>query len=171
MELKRLAAVDGLTQIANRRSFDQLLRQEWKRMYREKQPLSLILSDIDHFKSFNDTYGHLMGDDCLRTVAQTIESCLRRPGDSVARYGGEEFAVILPNTDLDGAAYIANTIRDTVGRLMIPHASSNTADHVTISLGVAAAIPSTSLDADAFIGKADTALYAAKEQGRNRVIV
>lgn len=171
LELKRIAAVDGLTQIANRRSFDQLLRQEWKRMFREKQPLGLILSDIDYFKDFNDTYGHLMGDDCLRTVAQTIENCLRRPGDRVARYGGEEFAVILPNTDREGAEYIANTIRDTVGRLMIPHASSAVAEHVTISLGVAAAVPSTAMDVDAFIKKADAALYSAKEKGRNQVIV
>jgi len=163
MELKRLAAVDGLTQIANRRSFDQLLRQEWKRMFREKQPLSLILSDIDYFKAFNDTYGHLMGDDCLRTVAQTIEHCLRRPGDRVARYGGEEFAVILPNTDLDGAGYIANAIRESVEQLMIPHASSASTEHVTISLGVAAAIPSAAMDVDAFIKKADAALYTAKE--------
>ena len=171
LELKRLAAVDGLTQIANRRSFDQLLRQEWKRMFREKQPLGLILSDIDYFKAFNDTYGHLMGDDCLRRVAQTIEHCLRRPGDSVARYGGEEFAVILPNTDLDGAGYIANAIRESVARLRIPHASSAAAEHVTISLGVTAAVPSAALDVEGFIRKADAALYTAKEQGRNQIVI
>jgi diguanylate cyclase (GGDEF)-like protein/PAS domain S-box-containing protein len=171
MELQRLAAVDGLTQIANRRSFDQLLRQEWKRMFREKQPLAIILGDIDYFKYYNDTYGHLMGDDCLRTVAQAIEDCLRRPGDLVARYGGEEFAVILPNTDLEGAGHIAQTIRDAVSRLAIPHADSAAADHVTISLGVSAALPAAERDADTFLKTADTALYDAKKQGRNRVVV
>lgn len=170
VELQRLAAVDGLTQIANRRSFDQLLLQEWKRMFRENLPLALILGDIDYFKAYNDTYGHLMGDDCLRTVAQTIDSCLRRPGDTVARYGGEEFAVILPNTNINGAGHMAQSIRDAISRRRIPHAESTAAEHVTISLGAVAACPSSDFDVAAFIEKADTALYAAKKQGRNQVV-
>ena len=111
-----------------------------------------------------------MGDDCLRKVAQAIAGCLRRPGDTVARYGGEEFAVILPNTDLAGAGHMARSIGDTVSQLMIPHAESDAAGHVTISLGVAALFPSTGYHIDRFIKKADTALYKAKKQGRNRVV-
>lgn len=170
-ELKRLATIDGLTQIANRRHFDNSLELEWRRMIREQNTISLILSDIDFFKLYNDNYGHQEGDKCLQRVAAEINSTLKRPADMAARYGGEEFVVILPNTDSEGAAFIAEKIREEVIQLKIPHANSKVDQYVTLSLGVSTAAPNQGLSVETLIKNADKALYEAKEQGRNRVVV
>ena len=169
-ELERLATLDGLTQLANRRLFDEYLEREWNRQRRDRQPLALILGDVDHFKQFNDTYGHQAGDDCLRAVARAMREQAHRPADLTARYGGEEFAVILPNTDTAGALHVANTIRQAVADLLIPHAHSSAADHVTLSLGVACLIPRDDSSPKQLIDAADNALYRAKSAGRNRCI-
>ncbi len=170
-ELQRLAVTDGLTQLANRRRFDEYLIHEWLRMMREKQFLSLILCDVDFFKNYNDKYGHPAGDDCLRNVAQAIRHQAKRPGDLVARYGGEEFVVILPNTNYEGAMQVAQDIRQGVDTLNLPHALSTVSNHVTLSLGVASIIPNPSYSPTDLINSADQALYSAKKQGRNRVIL
>ncbi len=167
-ELQRLASVDGLTQLANRRRFDEYLQQEWQRMLREQIPLSLILCDIDCFKLFNDTYGHQAGDDCLRQVANIIQQAARRAIDLPARYGGEEFAVVLPNTEQEGAILVAQEIQLGVKRLAIAHASSKVTPVVTVSLGVASTIPSTITSPELLITAADKALYQAKAEGRDR---
>ncbi|NTW06129.1 MAG: diguanylate cyclase, partial [Peptococcaceae bacterium] len=143
--------------------------QEWKRAVREQSSISIIMCDIDHFKIYNDTYGHIEGDECLRKVAATLSKTLRRPADMVARYGGEEFVVILPNTDLNGAMSIAETLRSEIEAENIDHINSKVSNKVTISLGVASVIPVESLDAKALLDCADQALYKAKESGRNRV--
>lgn len=168
-ELQRLAALDGLTQIANRRSFDDYLHYQWKVLAREGAPLSLILGDVDFFKRYNDTYGHQGGDDCLRQVAKTICEAVKRPSDLVARYGGEEFAVILPNTEAEGAVTVAQEIRAGLKALGLVHASSQVSKIVTLSLGVASVIPSQEYLGDRLIAEADEALYAAKKQGRDRI--
>ena len=168
LELQRQASLDGLTQLANRRRFDEYLHTEWLRHKREQQPLSLILFDADYFKLYNDTYGHLAGDDCLRQMAVAIAAVARRPADLVARYGGEEFAVVLPNTDAKGAMYIASTIRQAVWQLAIPHSKSSTSDRVTVSLGVATVVPSKTLSPQDLLNAADRALYTAKQLGRDR---
>ncbi|WP_347278208.1 diguanylate cyclase [Leptolyngbya sp. FACHB-541] len=168
LELKRLVNSDGLTQIANRRCFDQVLQQEWQRLRREQLPLSLILCDVDFFKRYNDHYGHLNGDDCLKRVAQAIGQSIKRPADLAARYGGEEFAVILPNTDSKGAIYVAQCIQNAMADLQIPHKSSQVSEFVTVSIGIASAIPHSHHDGlESLITTADKALYAAKEKGRN----
>lgn len=167
-ELERLSSQDGLTGIANRRIFDEFSGKEWGRAARDHTPLSLILIDIDHFKTYNDNYGHQGGDDCLRQVAQKLASTVRRPSDLVARYGGEEFAVVMPGTDLEGAKRIADALCDGVASMNLPHAHSSTADHVTISLGVASAMPTTEGGPEQLIEKADEALYQAKKSGRNQ---
>ncbi|MBE9227231.1 PAS domain S-box protein [Phormidium sp. LEGE 05292] len=169
-ELKRLATIDGLTQIANRRRFDEYLNLEWLRLRREKAPLCLILFDIDYFKLYNDTYGHLAGDDCLRQVAIAISEIFRRPGDLFCRYGGEEFAVVLPYTHLSGATYLAELIRQAIHNLQIPHSQSLVSNHLTISLGVACIIPNAQFSPQNLINVADQALYTAKQQGRDRVV-
>jgi diguanylate cyclase (GGDEF)-like protein len=170
-ELHYLATTDTLTGIANRRSFDSNLEQEWKRMIRSQVPLSLIMCDIDFFKSFNDQYGHQAGDACLMAVAQAIRSRTVRPGDFVARYGGEEFVIILPGTPAEGALHIAEQIRMAVRKLTISHAGSEVDPFVTVSLGVAQGVPSPETNAEALLQAADMALYQAKQQGRNRVVV
>ncbi|MEB3279907.1 MAG: diguanylate cyclase [Lyngbya sp.] len=166
-ELERLAARDGLTQIANRHCFDRVLEKEWQRLMRSQDQLSLILCDIDSFKLYNDTYGHQAGDHCLRQVAQAIQAGVKRPADLVARYGGEEFAVILPNTSLQGALRVAEEIRVRVRALGISH-SQSVHQCVTLSLGVASLIPKPSLSISTLIGAADEALYRAKATGRDR---
>jgi diguanylate cyclase (GGDEF)-like protein len=166
--LTQLATLDGLTGIPNRRSFDAALRREWARMARAGQPLSVILLDVDHFKQFNDTYGHSDGDDCLKRVANALHACIKRPSDLAARYGGEEFVVLLPETDLDGAMIKAEALRAAVAALRIPHKNSSAADHVTVSLGVAHAAPSDGGDQQMLVEAADKQLYAAKKEGRNR---
>lgn len=167
LELQRLATLDGLTQIANRRCFDDYLHQEWKRLRREQAPLSLILCDIDDFKPYNDYYGHQAGDSCLHQVAQVIKRTVHRPADLVARYGGEEFAVILPNTDLDGATHIAKHIQRAIAALHLPHSRSRTHPFLTLSLGIASMIVTQHADINCLITEADRALYRAKAKGRN----
>ncbi|WP_016950382.1 diguanylate cyclase domain-containing protein [Anabaena sp. PCC 7108] len=169
-ELLRLANLDGLTQIANRRCFDQSLAQEWQRLKREKAPLSLLLGDIDYFKSYNDYYGHLAGDECLRQVAEAISKTCERPADLVARYGGEEFVILLPNTDLDGAIYVSKKIQENIDKLAIPHQFSST-HQVTLSIGIASIIPQGQTPPKELIAAADEALYQAKAQGRNTYCV
>ncbi|MGF1568196.1 MAG: diguanylate cyclase domain-containing protein [Nodosilinea sp.] len=168
-QLKRLAYLDGLTQVANRRRFEQHLDSEWRRMAREKSPLSLVLGDIDYFKQFNDRYGHQAGDNCLRLVARTLSRTAKRPGDLVARYGGEEFVIILPNTDLVGAETVAEDMRGSVRRRRIPHEGSSVDAIVTMSLGVASCTPSPALTPALLLKWADEALYAAKKGGRDQV--
>jgi diguanylate cyclase (GGDEF)-like protein len=167
-ELQRLASMDGLTKLANRRRFDEYLQQEWQRMQREQLPLSLILCDIDYFKPYNDTYGHQAGDRCLQQVAQTLQKTVRRPADLIARYGGEELAIILPNTQPSGAAHIAQTVCTAIKNLAIPHASSTVHSCITISAGAAGIIPPFDLSVEDLIAAADRALYQAKAAGRDR---
>ena len=169
-KLYKLATLDGLTQIANRRYFNEYLEQEWLRMAREKKPLSLIMCDIDFFKKYNDTYGHQKGDECLQRVAKAISELVKRPADLVARYGGEEFAVILPNTHLEGAIYIAKIIRQEVYNLQIIHQEAPIYKQVTMSLGVSTIIPFPEATYKSLIAGADRALYQAKEKGINQVI-
>jgi diguanylate cyclase (GGDEF)-like protein/PAS domain S-box-containing protein len=168
-KLARMATVDGLTQIANRRRFDEGLQTEWPRLVRERKPLALIMCDIDFFKNYNDYFGHQMGDDCLWSVAQAIAEAVRRPADIAARYGGEEFAVILPDTPLKGALHVAEAIRCAVTALQIHHPRSTAAAHVTLSLGVAATVPDRNGSIEMLLQAADSALYQAKSEGRNRV--
>ena len=170
-KLKRFAYLDGLTQVANRRRFEQFLNQEWRRMMRENAPLAVIMVDIDKFKVYNDLYGHQAGDECLRRVAGALSSAVQRPADMVARYGGEEFVVILPKTDLEGAATVAERIRTLVRRQKIPHHGSTVDKIITLSLGVAALHPHPLRSPDELIETADNALYRAKEEGRDRVVV
>ena len=140
-ELQQLTMLDGLTKVANRRRFDNYLAQEWQRLTQEGYPLSLILCDVDYFKSYNDTYGHQAGDDCLQQIAQAIKNAVNRPEDLVARYGGEEFAVILPNTKAEGALHIAETIRLKIQSLQLIHIKSPINKYITLSLGVFSTIP------------------------------
>jgi diguanylate cyclase (GGDEF)-like protein/PAS domain S-box-containing protein len=169
-ELQRQVSLDGLTQIANRRRFDEHLEYEWRRLSREQAPLALILCDIDYFKLYNDTYGHLVGDRCLQEVAQAINSAVKRPADLVARYGGEEFAVILPHTKAHGAIFVAEKIRTLVRRLHIAHAHSP-AKEITLSLGITVTVPSPKSSLEQLITTSDQALYEAKAQGRDRLLL
>jgi diguanylate cyclase (GGDEF)-like protein len=170
-ELYRLATTDALTGIPNRRSFDEYLAREWRRMVREKAPLSLIMCDIDLFKNYNDLYGHQEGDACLQAVARSIQGGAVRPGDFVARYGGEEFVVVMPSTPAKGALHIAEAIRKAVHRLGLPHGSSEIDEVVTLSLGVSSTFPSLEKRPEDLLQAADAALYDAKHQGRNRAIL
>lgn len=168
-QLKRLSSLDGLTGISNRRSFDERLAEEWGRARRSVSPLSLIMLDIDFFKPYNDSYGHIGGDECLVNVANILKKTLHRPADFLARYGGEEFIVVLPETDAEGANKIAEDLRSAVESMGVPHKASSVAGHVTISLGTATMTPAEGTEPSALIEVADNALYAAKEGGRNRV--
>lgn len=170
LSLAHEVKIDGLTQIANRRAFDERIAQEWLRLAREQLPISLLLCDIDFFKRYNDRYGHPAGDECLRAVAKSIESCICRPADLVARYGGEEFAVILPNTLTQGAIFIANKICQTVYDLGIVHESSFVSDRISMSIGISTFLPAESVDTKVLLEAADRGLYLAKNQGRNRAI-
>ena len=167
--LHRFSYIDGLTGIPNRRHFDEYLEREWQRAARENEPLSLIMLDVDHFKLYNDNYGHEAGDRVLVSVAEALQSALHRPVDLIARYGGEEFAAVLPSTPADGAVPIAERLRQTVAELAIPHGHHPDAVHLTISLGVAGLAPTPSLTPEHLIISADKALYQAKHEGRNRV--
>ncbi|MBD2463774.1 diguanylate cyclase [Oscillatoria sp. FACHB-1407] len=169
-ELHRLAQVDGLTQIANRRQFDVYLDKEWQRSIREQQPLTLILCDVDYFKRYNDTYGHQAGDRCLQKIAHMLTQTVKRPADLVARYGGEEFAIILPNTDENGAIYVAHKIQMALQALQIPHQSSEKG-YITISMGMATMTPITGEIYQSLILSADRALYLAKAEGRDQFCI
>jgi diguanylate cyclase (GGDEF)-like protein len=173
-KLQELVHVDGLTGVANRRAFDARLTEEWRRCQRLRAPLTILLIDVDHFKKFNDSRGHLAGDDVLKRAALALAGALHRPGDLVARYGGEEFAVILPESDVEGAIAVAERMRQAVAGLKIPHPASTTAPHLTISVGGATATPGLTRcvsDATQLVDLADRALYRAKLGGRNQVWV
>ncbi|MFO7942597.1 MAG: diguanylate cyclase [Bacillota bacterium] len=167
--LMDLANTDGLTRIPNRRRFDEYLHRTWLRASVAEEPIALLMADIDYFKPYNDRYGHGRGDDCLKRVARAIARECIRPTDMVARYGGEEFVVVLPNADLEAACKVAERIQRSIEDLHIPHETSEVADHLTISIGVAHARPKEEFHGDALLKRSDEALYRAKEAGRNRV--
>lgn len=168
--LEEMSHIDGLTHIANRRNFDQVMEKEARKIARDPQPISLIMIDIDFFKLFNDNYGHGLGDECLVQVAKVMGEVINRPDDLLARYGGEEFAVILPGTPLEGALKVAEDLRQAVETLAFPHAFSSVADHVTISLGVASSDGTQKdLSVEELLKQSDKALYKAKNAGRNQV--
>jgi two-component system chemotaxis family response regulator WspR len=172
-ELERLSNLDGLTGLSNRRHTNEFLGSEWRRAIRERTSLSLLMIDVDEFKRYNDAYGHLAGDEVLRTVARALQAALNRAADFAGRFGGEEFVVVLPATLLDGAHVIAEKIRSGVEQLDLPHRAATVHKRVTISVGVACAAPQRG-DSDCFnvlIDAADTALYDAKHGGRNCVMV
>jgi diguanylate cyclase (GGDEF)-like protein len=169
-ELQRLAASDGLTQVANRRCFDDTFNAQWRLSLQEQASLSLILCDVDYFKVYNDTLGHLAGDDALRQIAKAISEAVQHPGSLVARYGGEEFAVILPNTDLEVAIAIAQDIQCYVNALKLPHPNSQSGEFITLSLGLASITPDHQLPHNTLIAAADKGLYQAKAQGRNCLV-
>ncbi|NHZ37368.1 diguanylate cyclase [Massilia rubra] len=170
IELQKLAALDGLTGIANRRRFDDVITLEWQRGQREQKPLSLLMCDIDCFKAYNDTFGHLAGDLCLKKAAAVLTENLKRPADLAARYGGEEFAIILPETSLAGAQVVADAVRSHLERLAMEHPQA-AGGIVTMSIGVASVVPSRGDSPANLTARADKALYAAKTGGRNRVCV
>jgi diguanylate cyclase (GGDEF)-like protein len=162
------SVTDPLTGLANRRRIDQALQLEWMRAARSQSALSLLMVDIDHFKRYNDHYGHLAGDDCLCQVSAAISQCVNRAGELVARYGGEEFLILLPGSDLVQAADTAQRCLERLQRDQLAHAASPTAPHVTLSIGAACLQPDASLDASVIVRAADAALYRAKAGGRNR---
>jgi diguanylate cyclase (GGDEF)-like protein len=168
-KLQHQANTDPLTGLANRRHFNKLLAHEYKRCIRGKQPLSVLMSDLDNFKAFNDHYGHLEGDDCLKAIADVFKQVFGRSTDVVSRYGGEEIVVVLPDTDQDEALRLAETLRKSVEALQLPHAGNSQYEIVTISVGCVSLIPNVTESVDSITQKADKALYQAKEQGRNRV--
>jgi len=167
-QLALQSATDGLTGVANRRRFDEILSTEWARAARKGNSLSLLMFDIDHFKLFNDHYGHLAGDECLRLVSQVLTTCVRRAGEILARYGGEEFVMLMPGADLTQATEMARRCLSRIGHQAIPHGSSLTAPQVTFSIGVACVLPSGSREAETLVNAADTAMYRAKMAGRGR---
>lgn len=169
--LQNLAYIDALTQIPNRRQFDERLFQEWQRLKREQLPLSLILCDVDYFKQYNDAYGHQAGDDCLRNIAQAIANTARRPSDLAARYGGEEFVILLPNTSPEGARDVAQQIQIYLQSLQLPHQGSKVSQYVTASFGVTSMIPTESATPEQLLLTVDHALYQAKAEGRDRIVV
>jgi diguanylate cyclase (GGDEF)-like protein len=170
-QLRELALIDSLTQVPNRRYFDDYLHQEWRRTLRESTSLSLILCDVDFFKPYNDTYGHQKGDETLRAIAKALKNTVQRPGDVVARYGGEEFGIILPATTSIGAARISEEIQRSVSYLAIPHEPSEVSQYVTLSLGIASIQPQQPLSPEQIVEHADRALYQAKRQGRNQFCI
>lgn len=170
-QLQILSSLDGLTGISNRRHFERLLTQEWRRNLRDRTPISIALMDIDFFKKYNDTYGHQAGDECLRQVASAIATIPNRPGDFTARYGGEEFVVLLTNTQLKGALKIGENIRSVIESLKIPHSTSDVCPYVTVSIGIVSVTPFELDNPYDFVNKADIALYGAKRNGRNKVQV
>ena len=166
--LRQMVFLDGLTGVANRRCFDERLDVEWRRAARNASPLALLMLDVDHFKRFNDCYGHQTGDECLRQVAAAIKGSLVRPGDVVARYGGEEFACVLPATDFEGALAVGAGIERAVRGLQIPHAQSDVSDVLTLSIGVSMGLPERDGDPARLLALADAQLYRAKHSGRAR---
>lgn len=169
-KLKLLSTTDGLTGIANRRRFDDQLYIEWGRALREREPISFIFLDIDNFKKYNDYFGHIQGDECLRTIAQTIQQIHKRDTDIVARYGGEEFAVVLPNTDLIGAEACARRLAKRVEALALPHPNNGDYAVITVSMGISSVIPRADVTPEQVLYFVDGCMYEAKETGRNRYI-
>jgi len=169
--LREMVARDGLTGIQNRRMFDQHIRRVWQQAVREKKRVAVLLADIDCFKDYNDRYGHQAGDECLRAVAVSLSQCARRPLDFVARYGGEEFAVILYEASREYVAEVLTRIQRSIAELNIPHEASRVASRLTVSIGAAFILPGSNRTHEGLIQLADEALYSAKEQGRNRVVV
>lgn len=170
-QLEVLSVTDALTRLANRRRFDAVWLDEWQRALRQATPLAVIMLDVDHFKAYNDHYGHQQGDECLRRVGEVLLTTVRRAGELVARYGGEEFVVVLPGTSVIHAMAVAESIRANIQAAGIAHAHSGVAAVVTVSLGVAVGIPTQGDVRDALVHAADAALYRAKDQGRNRVVL
>ncbi len=170
LELKRISRLDGLTKIANRRHFDEQLQFEWRRLTRSRKPLSLVLCDVDYFKRYNDTYGHQMGDFCLKQVAQALRKSKRRSEDFVARYGGEEFVFLLPNTDEAAAIEFAQTVKAAIEKMQLPHRDSAVSAMVTLSMGICTVVPNKATSPDTLFMAADKALYEAKNTGRDRIV-
>ncbi|MBI4383920.1 MAG: diguanylate cyclase [Nitrospinae bacterium] len=168
--LQELSIRDGLTGVFNRRHFDKVIDAEWKRAMRRGTPVSLIMLDIDSFKIYNDTHGHQAGDDCLKKVAGAVAGTLKRPADIVARYGGEEFAVVLSDTDKEGAFKLAEVVRADIESLKIEHRRSKVSPYITASMGVSSDIPLPGSSCESLIANADKALYLAKRGGRNQVV-
>ena len=168
--LEALSYTDALTRVANRRAFDRALDVEWRRGIRSREPITLLLIDVDHFKRFNDAYGHQSGDQCLATVAEALAGCVRRAADCVARYGGEEFAAMLPATDLNGGRAIAERMRAAVEALQVPNEAGDEG-LVTVSIGCAAIRATDTTTTADLLAAADAALYEGKRRGRNRVAV
>lgn len=169
--LKSDSLTDGLTGMDNRRCFDHMLAHEWSKAKRCKDPLSILLIDIDHFKNYNDFYGHQDGDQCLVEVAKTIKNIVYRESDTAARYGGEEFAIILPDTNTSGALTAANNILDAIRARKLPHEKSETTDSVTVSIGIATIVPSAENHSDFLVNAADEALYISKQNGRDQATI
>ena len=167
--LRSVALLDGLTGVANRRMFDERLVRDWRQCLREQALLSIIMIDVDYFKRYNDRYGHLQGDACLQALANTLDDVISRPYDLLARYGGEEFVCVLPSTPLDGAVQIAERMRVSIEALGMEHLDSQAGQTVTISLGVAAMVPTNDAEPQILIAEADDQLYQAKQAGRARV--
>ena len=169
-ETNDLINLDPLTQVANRRHFDQHLEEQWQSLAQQGQPLALVFADIDFFKEYNDFYGHLSGDDCLRRIAKGLSASLRGPLDLFARYGGEEFVAILPHTDLEGAQHTARRMQATLELLAIPHHLSPISDWVTLSMGIGVLVPQTAQDPLTLVALADGCLLRAKKEGKNRIV-
>ena len=175
-ELENQANTDRLTGLANRRLLDSHLSKELRRLMRHLRGhdkgglLAVAVIDVDHFKFYNDTYGHLAGDSCLKAIANAIQGCIARPGDLACRYGGEEFLLVLPETDEAGALIVAESVRTRIEKLALPHSASHVSDVVTVSVGVAASEVSEGFRIEALIEQADQSLYTAKGTGRNRVV-
>ena len=170
-KLEHMILVDALTQLYNRRYFERQLDMEWKKCHRESKRLAMLVIDIDFFKAYNDHYGHLSGDECLKSVAYVLSNSLNRPGDIIARIGGEEFVALLPDSDEAGASTVAETIQHNLRHARIPHAASEVSDFVTVSTGLAVTYPSDRVSALSLFTAADKALYRAKAAGRNRIVV
>jgi len=171
LKLKALSETDGLTGIANRRVFDDSLNREVSRAVRNKSEISMLMIDIDFFKAYNDFYGHLQGDECIKTVARVMKETISRTTDILARYGGEEFAVLLPDTNIDGAVHIGEQIIENLRKEALPHENSSVSGHVTLSVGVSSMSPEKNLTCSQLVDIADNALYKAKHEGRNRLCV
>ena len=170
LELMRLSQLDGLTELANRRLFNNRLEQEWDRSRRSGKPVGLAMFDVDWFKDYNDTYGHLQGDDCLKTIARVLKDSARRPADLAVRFGGEEFVLLMPETDEAGALHVAETVRREVAELGLEHAGAPGGGRVSVSAGVSARVPDDGGFPEVLMEAADDALYRAKQRGRNRVV-
>jgi diguanylate cyclase (GGDEF)-like protein len=168
--LQQLATLDGLTLLANRRRFDEYLQQSWRQMLRDHKPLSLLFCDIDFFKRYNDDYGHVAGDECLKQVAIALSKAVYRPGDLVARYGGEEFIFILPDTPIIGAIHVAERVQENVASLKLSHHTSEVSEQVTMSIGVSCILPNCHNSPEQLLSYADHAVYLAKAQGRNQIV-